>query len=560
MSTADHRTLDQLKERCNRDPGSAQAFAELGNALAQHQSYNEAAQAFARATELAPGRVDLLRLLGWAHQFRGDFVTAAAVFGSAVQVSPRDVGSLVGLSGALRSGEHYAESLVHAREAVRLQPGNGLALFTLARAAAPLGEAELAEQSLLEAARVGYGAMSTLSARLLLLHNRHGDDGDRMFAEHRAWAARFTDDIPPIGHVTRPPRERQKLRIGYLSADFRTHAVSNFFEPVLAAHDLDRVEPVLYHNSPYEDAVTRRLQAMATSFVPVRQLQDEALERRIKDDGIDVLVDLAGHTAGARPLVIARKPAPIIVNYIGYPNTLGMRQVDFRATDDWHVPPGGEKWHAESLLRVGGGAWAWRPYDDAPEVTPSPAVKNGYVTFISSNAWAKVTDQMLTLWREILLAAPTARMILVTADVAYCRPRVDRAFEGVDPARVRLVGRLPIADYLSLYGEADVMLDTFPFAGHTTTCDALWQGCPVVTLAGRTHISRAGVSVLNAVGMGEWVAADARRYVEQAVSAASNLSTLAISRGQIRQRVQASPLRNARRVAKALEEAGPARP
>jgi protein O-GlcNAc transferase len=292
--------------------------------------------------------------------------------------------------------------------------------------------------------------------------------------------------------------------------------------------------------------VTLRLQPCADVWRNVAHLDDTALAEQIRADHIDILVDLTGHISGGRRmLVFARKPAPIQVTYIGYQNTTGMLAMDYRLTDDYADPPGRtDALHTERLVRLPVSFFCYRPDDDAPEVGPLPAQTNGFITFGSVNAFAKVTHQVLEIWGAILLAVPDSRLVLRADMTESLRARLTEFFtkRGIAAGRLELVDRLPRPEYLKLIARLDITLDPFPFNGHTTTCDSLWQGVPVVTLSGTTYVQRFGGSGLHTLGLDELIAHSVDEYRQIAVNLANDRQRLAELRQTLRPRMAASPL------------------
>jgi protein O-GlcNAc transferase len=352
------------------------------------------------------------------------------------------------------------------------------------------------------------------------------------------------------------------LRVGYVSPDFMDHPVAVFFEPVLAAHDRSAVEVFCYSDVLAEraDSITGRVRVLCgeAGWRRIVGRTDGEVARIIRDDGIDVLVDLAGHTGWNRLSLFGQRAAPVQVSYIGYPHSTGLAEMDYKVTDEHLDPPGlTEHLYTEKLVRLRGGCWCYRRSDDVPEVNALPAMSAGHFTFASLNRSIKLTPGALRLWAEILRRVPNARLLAAVGQGCEQEPGLRQLFEehGIDPCRLVLVGRRSRLDYFRLMWEVDVALDTFPHAGHTTTCDAMWMGVPTVTLAGRTHASRLGVSVLSAVGLDSLIAPTPEGYVERAVALASDLPKLSELRAGLRERMSQSPVCDGLRVARALEQA-----
>jgi predicted O-linked N-acetylglucosamine transferase (SPINDLY family) len=382
-----------------------------------------------------------------------------------------------------------------------------------------------------------------------------------VFAEHRGWGERHAEPLKakwrPHANVPEPER---RLRVGYLSPDFRRHSVAYFIEPVLAAHDRRQVEVFCYASVLNRDEVTDRLQGLADRWRDVVGLGDGEAAETICADGVDILVDLAGHTGNSRLSVLARKPAPVQGTWLGYPNTSGMTAVDFRVTDSVADPEGqADALHTERLVRLDGGFLCYKPPADAPAVGPLPAHENGFVRFASCNNLAKAAAPAIAAWARILARVPGSRLLLKSKPLVHdgARRLVAERFmaAGVGADRLDMLGWIVDGTHLEVYRRVDVGLDTFPYNGTTTTCEALWMGVPVVTLAGDRHAGRVGASLLARVGLDDLVTRSGDDYVERAVALAGDLGALAALRWGLRGRVAASGLLDAARFARGLEEA-----
>jgi predicted O-linked N-acetylglucosamine transferase (SPINDLY family) len=349
------------------------------------------------------------------------------------------------------------------------------------------------------------------------------------------------------------------LRIGYVSPDFVHHAVSYFVEPVLAAHNRAQIEVFCYADAPVADATTARLRGLSDQWRDIAPLNDAQVAELIRSDKIDILVDLAGHTARHRLLVFARRPAPIQLTWIGYPNTTGLETIDSRLTDAISDPLGQtEVFHTEKLVRLPEVFSCYKPSDQAPAVSELPAVKNGYVTFGSFNHFAKINPAVLDLWARLMVRLPSSRLFLKARSLAdpETATGVRETFKrhGVAANRLTLCSdELSVAAHQSLYHGVDIALDPFPYNGTTTTCEALWMGVPVITLAGQTHVSRVSASLLTHLGRPEWIAHSEDGYIEKCAALAADLPRLAELRANQREQMRLSPVCDAPRFTAQLE-------
>jgi predicted O-linked N-acetylglucosamine transferase (SPINDLY family) len=350
---------------------------------------------------------------------------------------------------------------------------------------------------------------------------------------------------------------QRRLRIGYVSPDFRFHPVGRFLLPLLETHDRGNFEIFCYASVDVPDALTDRCRAYTDAWRDVRDLSDEQLAQVVRRDRIDVLVDLTMHMAQNRLLLFARKPAPVQVTYLAYCGTTGLETMDYRLTDPHLDPPGGdERFYSERSVRLPETYWCYRPTIETPPVNPLPALAAGHVRFGSLNNFCKATPPTLAAWGRLLQAVPVSRLLL-SARAGSHRDRVRGLLgeQGVASERVDFVDIQPVAEYFALYQQIDVALDPFPYGGGTTSCDALWMGVPVVSLAGQTAVGRGGLSILTNVGLPDLAARDAGHYVQVAAELAQDLPRLSDLRATLRERMRNSPLMDAPRFARSVEAA-----
>jgi predicted O-linked N-acetylglucosamine transferase (SPINDLY family) len=385
-------------------------------------------------------------------------------------------------------------------------------------------------------------------------------DPKLVFEEHKKWGISTTKKFPSAFKF-KPREAGAKIRVGFLSADLCHHPVAHFIEPIFRGYDRERFEVVAYGDQRKSDEFSARFAKQVDLWRETSSYDDRALAKLIHEDRVDILFELAGHTAYNRLGVFALKPAPVQVSYLGYPGTTGLPTIDFRITDAFADPLGAtEHLHTEKLIRVPECAWCFEPDASAPEVEPLPALKNGFVTFGCFNNMAKLNPSLFETWAEILLRVPGSHLRLkartLTDDGVRKELKSYFTERGIEEDRLDFFGHTKkIADHLNHYHSVDIALDSFPYHGTTTTCEAMWMGCPVVTRAGKTHVSRVGVSLLSAVGLQEFIADTREAYIEKAVALAAQTDPLQELRSGMRDRLKKSVLMDEKRFVQGFETA-----
>lgn len=479
--------FDDVVHCCRRvleiESRHASALANLGAVLQRRGAGDEAARYYREAISadpmLAPPRfsLGLLLLVGGR---RGEAIEQML---QAVALDPGQAEWHMLLGAAYNDADRPVDARSSFESALRLAPDSADAHEQLGCCLLELGNASGAVAQF-RRAREFAPSLPKVASNLLLAMNYLSDETpDAVFAEHAAWGQGISRGRPEGAHANDPSPER-RLRIGYVSGDFRDHSVAFFFEPILARHDHGRFEIFCYDNHGNGDAVAQRLKSAADHWREVQALGDEAMADLVREDAIDVLVDLSGHSGKNRLPVFGLKPAPVQVTYLGYPTTTGLPAMDYRLTDAIVDPEGEDRWYSERLLQLPDTMWCYRPHERLPAVVPPPCLSNGYVTFGSLNHAAKLSPQVIELWARLLKLLPEARLIAT-------RIRGERAQEKLQKDLERLgvaAGRAELHDVRAretigeLFSRIDIGLDPFPYGGTTTTCDLLWGGTPGFTL------------------------------------------------------------------------------
>ncbi len=375
--------------------------------------------------------------------------------------------------------------------------------------------------------------------------------------EHQRWYR--VDLLPLIGPLPPPansPEPRRRLRVAYVSADFREHVVARFIEPLLAHHDQAGFEIFAYDGSNSAGAVNERLSAYTRHWRLVHGRSDEEVAKLIRGDGIDILIDLSGHTLGGRLGVFARGPAPVQAAYLGYPSTSGVPAIGYRITDSVCDPPGlTESHYVEQLARLPGCLWCYQPPVAIAQAPALPALGSGHITFGSFNQPAKLGPEVLELWARLLNAVPRSHLLMAPTPPGFTRERYLEMFaaQGIAAARIEFEARMPLPEYQALRNRVDIALDSFPMNGGSTTCETLYMGVPMVTLLGRRFASRAGASMLTAMGLQEFIAHSPDQYLAIAAALAADLPRLTLLRSEIRDRMLASSLMDGANFTRNLE-------
>jgi predicted O-linked N-acetylglucosamine transferase (SPINDLY family) len=383
------------------------------------------------------------------------------------------------------------------------------------------------------------------ASNILLAENYLCEDPGRLYTDHRAWGETVSSTLQP---APLPGIRKNRTRIGYISPDFRAHSIAWFLMAHLRNYSHAEFEIVCFSDVASPDRITEEIKSLVTEWHNIYSVPDHEVADLIRSAGVDILVDLAGHTANNRLAVFAMQPAPVQASYLGYPNTTGLAPVRYRITDKWADPPGpADNHYTEHLARLPGGFLCYTPPAGCPETSPPPVFSHKHITFGSFNVLAKISDRCMGAWCRILDQTADSRLVLKSAGLQDSKTREYHLNRfsgfGIDPGRIELVPRTTdFGTHMRWYHGIDIGLDTFPYNGTTTTCESLWMGVPVITLAGNRHAGRVGNSLLNRVGLGELVALDLNEYVSLAGKLAMDIDRLCTLRQSLRGRMATSSL------------------
>ena len=492
----------------------------LGVVLRAQGRLRDAANAYERAIELRSHFPEAINNLAETFESMGELDNAEDWFRHGLLLNPQSASGWSNLGGVLKDLGRLDESIECLDRALTLEPNN---------------------------ARIR-------NNRIFTLHYSAKFDAAALGEAAGEWGRRHAAPTPALNSSPpRPPLLNRRLRVGYVSSYFREHCQAFFLVPLFRHHDPRAVEIVVYHDSSIDDAVTKELKSFATVWHSVAGMNDQAVADLVQQDRIDVLVDLTLHMAENRLGVFAKKPAPVQITWLGYPGTTGVRAIDFRISDPYLDPVGTKMYYTEKTLRLPDSFWCYDPLTIEAAVSPPPSSASGKITFGCLNNFCKVTDQTLDLWSQVLRQLPDSRLLLLAPSGAT-RVRVKTKL-GLTSDRIEFVAYQPRTDYLKLYQRIDVCLDTFPYNGHTTSLDTLWSGVPVVSLCGSTAVSRAGLSLMSNLGLDELVATTPADFVRIATELAQDKTRVAELRAMLHERMRRSPLMDAPRFARSLENA-----
>jgi predicted O-linked N-acetylglucosamine transferase (SPINDLY family) len=553
--------VDSYRRALAARGGYVEAHENLAVVLSELGQPEQAAAQLQAVAVLRPNDVDAQCRYGVALQGLGRFDAAVDSFRRAVAIDPASATALSSLGSAYAAQGRRAEAIEQYHVAIAADASHYFAYAGLGVELNEAGRPEEAAQHLREALALNPAAVEPHSNLLFLMS--FVAEPLAYLAEARRYGEKVAARVSQ--HVARQGRARladtpARIRIGLVSGDLRNHPVAAFLEGVLASLDRSRVEVFAYATAQRDDAVTERLRRLCDGWRSFVGMNDEAAAARVRDDGIHVLIDLAGHTAHNRLSIFALKPAPVQVTWLGYLASSGLAEIDYVLADRVSLPEEHQSHFVEKAWYMPSSLYCFTAPPDAPPVGALPALARGHVTFGSFQRMNKVSDVTLETWSRVLDRVPTARLRLQSKQMgdpvgrAHALERLRRF--GVDIERVEMVGPVPDRTaYLACHDHVDIVLDTFPYPGITTTCEALWMGVPTVTLAGNTLLSRQGASLLSCLELGDWVAQDPEDYVSRAAMHASDVAALAMLRSGLRERARLSPLFDTDRFARDFENA-----
>ena len=552
--------INSYKQALKIKADDAEVYSNMGNALKGKGDLEAAIDSYKKALKIKPDYAEAYNNIGTVLNDKGDIDAAIDSYNMALKIKPDYAEAYNNVGNTLQGSGQLGLAIDSYKKALKIKSDYAEAYNNLGATLLKLGRYEEAGASFNQAIEFKIDFSSAYNNKNNCLNYFMSCSPLSIFEQHLEFGKQFggLQTAPLLSPRSNLQTER-RLRVGYVSGDFRQHSVAHFFEPLLQHHNSDVVEIFCYYNDTPIDEMTEHLMTTSNHWRSIVGITDSDAANLIRNDKIDILVDLSGHSSKNRLLVFAQKPAPIQVTWLGYPNTTGLSEIDYRFTDIIADPIGeADELHSEALVRLPNGFQCYKGNEAFYSNSELPFMRRGHITFGSFNNLAKVTPEVIKIWSNILHKIPTSHLLLKGSQINHLKSHYLELFkqEGITENRIEYHIRLPnIDDHLALYNTIDIGLDPFPFNGATTTCEALWMGVPVITLMGDRHVGRVGASILTNVGLTDFIAQDIDGYIQLAVEMAANTNYLKKIRKDLRKRMKRAPLCDGRSFASDVESA-----
>lgn len=543
---------------------AADTHMQLSNAWQHFQAgrYLAAANTCEYILRIDPHNIHALQILSGIHTSQGHYEIAKGLLNKALANKKNNAEIYAQIGLISKKQNNLKDAVFYFSKAIETRPELAGAYVNRANILGKIGDTSGAVSDYKRALLHSPELTLAWTNYLFILNCSHEHTAQKIFNLHKKYSTSFESRIRTIAlsnkNVTYNSDKR--IRVGYVSPDFREHSVSFFIEPVLALHNHERFEVFGYYSNQQIDATTTRIRGYFDHWRDIHAVPDIQAAELIRNDNIDILVDLSGYTASSRVLVFAYKPAPIQITWIGYPNTTGLSAIDYRITDPVADPaPSSDSLYTENLLRMPDTFLCYKPPGKSLSIAPPPSDENGYITFGSFNNLSKINDSVIEVWAKILDGIPNSKLFLKSfaLDDLWVQDRIITRFSKYNIPTQRLILRgidASLASHLQRYAQIDIALDPFPYNGTTTTCEALWMGVPVISLSGESHRQRVGASILSAIGKHEWITSTSDDYVSAACALAGKPDLLRDTRKRLRGDMSASPFCDAAHFTKNLEK------
>ncbi len=540
-----------LQKAVALNPRHFSSYYNLGIALRDNGELEKAVSALSYAIKIQPNNVLPYKPLAVALIHLKKFDQAKNIFYDLLLLAPKDAEAWCNQGFLFQVMGKLADAIDSCQKALEIEPRLVAAYANMANALCSSGQYDEALDCYKMCLELDATNARSHSNLLLTLNYIRHNNLMNIYEEHCHWYRLHGAAITPLKHQIQPTKQSRALRLAYISPDFRSHSVASFFEPVIANHDKNKFEVWCYSSVLIGDETTDRIKSSACQWRDISKMNISQITSQIVSDKIDILVDLAGHTSSEIMQIMSYKPAPIQVTWLGYPNTTGIDTIDFRITDTVADLEDQDQYYIEKLLRLDGCFVCYQPPLVDVDVNVLPALTNGYITFGSFNNLSKMGDEVIDLWIKLLKSVTNAKIFIKNPSLTdeRTRERYMKKFriQGICDNRVMLIGHtVNREEHFKIYNKLDIALDTFPYNGATTTCEALWMGVPVVTLAGKHHASRVSASLLNAAGFSDLVCDKKTEFIATATSLANDINKLSDIRNSLRSSLEASPLCDAK--------------
>ncbi|MDJ0626574.1 MAG: tetratricopeptide repeat protein [Candidatus Caenarcaniphilales bacterium] len=539
------KAKQHFKKTIELKPNEFSIHNGLGNTYMALREYENAEKCFQNSLKINPNKAETYFNYALLFHETKDTERAIEYYQKSVELNPSYVAAYNNLANIFKDNGLLTEAIENYSLAIKHNPKYAIPYNNLGNAFKNKGDIQSAIEVYKKSIELDSRLFEAHSSLLLCLNYSIQHDGKTIYREHKKWGELHAKNLYKYANHKNSKSLTKKLKIGYLSPDFKGHSVSYFIEPIIANHDLSKVEVFCYSDLFSPDEVTERIKSLVHNWRNIESLSDKAVAQIIQNDEIDILIDLAGHTSRHRLKVFAQKPAPIQVTYIGYPNTTGLEEMDYRITDSIADPYAlTDEFYTEKLWRLPKCFLTYRAPTEAKDVLKSPCETNGFVTFGSFMYYLpKLNSAVLNTWKDILIKSTRSKLLLKSKSFFDQQTKVSiKKFfldNGVDEERLSFIEWTSSKEeHLKLYGQIDISLDTFPYNGTTTICESLWMGVPVMTMAGELHPSRVGASILHNLNMPEFVGINRTDYVQKAVEIAQNREKIIALRENLRSKME----------------------
>lgn len=540
------KAINEFREVIRLNPNYHEAYFRLGMLFSELGKLEDSIFCYKKAFEIKPDDVRVVNNLTDIYNRLKKFDEAEEMARKTLELTPNLAEAHGNLGNVYKNQGNYEKAEFHFKEALKSHPEDSKILYHLGATLLFSNRAQEAASHLKKSMEQDPTFHHAHSSYVYALNYFEEPTKQEIFEAHCDWGKQQSKGVQDNTWSWIDRNPDKKIRVGFVSPDFRAHVVALFIQQLFSHYDKKQFEFYGYAEVANPDGFTSKFMGQLDGWRTTIGLTDEMVYETIKKDKIDILVDLAGHSAGNRLVAFSMKPAPVQVSYLGYINTTGLNTIDYRFADEWVNPEESQQFYSEKLYRLPNSFTCYEPIHPCPEVTETPALKNGYITFGCFNNTNKLTPKVIELWCGILKAVPDSGLLLKSshlADEDTCKRFLNLFSEyGISKDRVQLEGPSEIYDYMAAYSKIDIALDPFPHNGGTTSHDALWMGVPMISLEGDRYVSRFGVTILNNLGYPDWIAKDEEEYIEIAKNISSNIDQLNDIRLNLRQKMASSPL------------------